>query len=154
MVSLRQAERNRAGVRRWYGDNRDDYNALRRERYASSPDQREKARLRAAKYRQDQREGLSLVSARNLTRELNGRQVKVFSTGEVAVALCRTPQMLRNWEREGLIPMSIFSDSHRLYTKKQVGLIASLLDTLKRSGGKWGAYRVQQRVDTIWKHWS
>ncbi len=132
MLSVKQqAARNREGVRRWYGENRDEYNAARRKRYAESKPAREKAQKRAAEYRAEGKKPIK----RKLTRELNGKTVEVFSTGQVAAMMGHTPQMIRNWERECLIPMSVFPDVHRLYTKRQARMIVTLSNTVKRNGG-------------------
>ncbi len=144
-----QTERNRAGVREWYRENRDEYNALRRDRYAQSKEARAKARKRAANYRNN----FATVENRGLTRELNGKMVPVLSTGEVAVMLGRTPQMIRNWEEEMLIPCSIFPDVHRLYTKKQARMLVTLANTIKRNGGRLNCTAVWKRVGIIREKW-
>ena len=142
------SERAKAQHRKWYGDNRDDYNALRRERYAASKNAREKARLRAARYRSEDHE-----IERSLTRELNGKTVDVFSTGQVAEAMGRTPQMLRNWENADMIPPSSFPDKHRLYTKAQMRMIVSLESIIGYNKGSWSHPKVKAKVRTIFKRW-
>jgi hypothetical protein len=141
-------ERNRAGVRKWYGENREDYNALRRERYAADEGQRVKARERAARYRKD-----NVEITRKLFRELKGKSVEVFSTGQVAEYLDRTPQMIRNWERASMIPPSSFPDAHRLYTQKQMDMIRSLEHVILENGGSWANPAVKARVRAIHKRW-
>lgn len=153
MLTQAQAtERSKAGVRRWYGENRDEYNALRRERYASNKGARKKARLRAATRRQEERDG-GVAIERQLTREVNGKRVEVLSTGQVAELMERTPQMLRNWEREGLIPASTFIDTHRLYTRKQTRMIVTLGRVIKRNGGTWDNTETQNYIEQIKQRW-
>ncbi len=151
VTELQKAARNREGVRRWYGENRDDYNALRRERYALNKGTRDKAVERAAIYRAEREAGREIE--RTLTRELDGKTVVVLSTGQVAAMLDRTPQMLRNWERDGLIPASVFPDEHRLYTKRQARLLVTLLNTVRRSGGSWATMPVNRRVKHTFLAW-
>lgn len=143
-----RAERNRKGVREWYKKNRDEYNAKRRERYAADEETRQKARERAERYRKE-----SPKVERQLYRELNGTRVPVFSTGQIAQAMNRTPQMLRNWEREGLIPESSFPDKHRLYTAKQRDLIIELGAVIAANKGSWSAPDVKKTVAAIHKQW-
>lgn len=149
LSETQQLKRSREGVRRWYGDNREEYNALRRQRYADNKQTRDKARHRATDYRGRQRAG-EVEIERELTRELNGKTVVVFSTGQVAELMGRTPQMLRNWEREGVIPKSIFSDKHRLYTKKQARMIVTLGRIIKKNGGVWDSPKaLKYRVSLV-----
>ena len=148
LTDNQRQERNRAGVRKWYGDNRDDYNALRRERYAADKEAREKARLRAAKYREE-----SPTIERTLFRELNGKRVRVFSTGEVAAKMKRTTQMLRNWQKDVFIPESSFEGTHRVYTKKQVNLILQLDTVLRDNNGSWASPAVKKAIANVHKRW-
>ncbi len=140
----------RKDMRQWYGENRDDYNALRRERYALNKGARDKAIERAAIYRTEREAGRQIE--RKMTREHNGKTVIVLSTGQVAGMLDRTPQMLRNWERDGLIPESVFPDEHRLYTKQQARLLVTLLNSVKRNGG-WSPWVVRERIAHTFLKW-
>ena len=142
------SERAKAQHRKWYGENREDYNALRRERYAANKESREKARLRAARYRSEDHD-----IERALTRVLNGKTVDVFSTGQVAEAMGRTPQMLRNWENADMIPPSSFPDKHRLYTKAQMRMIVSLEGIIGHNKGSWSHPKVKAKVRAISKRW-
>jgi len=149
---LQQAERSRAGVRRWYGENREEYNALRRKRYAESQEAQNKARDRATNYRGRQRAGKVEID-RKLTRELDGKTIVVLSTGQAAELMDRTPQMLRNWEREGIIPESVFPDTHRLYTKKQARMIITLGRVIKRNGGAWDSTQALKYRASMVERW-
>jgi hypothetical protein len=124
----------RASVRRWYARHREEYAALRKQRYASDPARRKKAREAAAHYREKRRKGLKVE--RILTRELNGTRVKVFTSGYVADQLKCSQQVLRNWEERGWVPPSVFPDVHRLYTLHQLELLHMLASTLR--SGEYG----------------
>jgi hypothetical protein len=137
-----------AGARRRYDKNREAHNALRRENYAHNKEARDKARARAARYRSE-----SHVIDRTLTREVNGKTVEVFSTGQVAEFIGRTPQMLRNWENANMIPPSSFGDKHRLYTKSQVRMLVSLENIIAINKGSWSHPKVKAKVRTIAKRW-
>jgi hypothetical protein len=142
------SERAKEQHRKWYHENREDYNALRRQRYRDNKEAREKARARAARYRSEEH-----TIERTLTRELNGKTVEVFSTGQVAEAMGRTPQMLRNWENSNLIPPSSFPDKHRLYTKAQMRMIVSLESIIGSNKGSWSHPKVKAKVRAIAKRW-
>lgn len=148
LTESQKAQKNREGFRRYYKQNRDEYNAKRRERYAQDKEMREKAKERAREYR-----AASSPVERKLTRELNGRRVQVFSTGQIAQEMNRTPQMLRNWEKEGMVPESIFPDKHRLYTAKQKRMIIGLGETIAANGGSWSAIPVKRAVAKMHKRW-
>lgn len=143
-----KAEANRASFRRYYEENRDEYNARRREKYQQDKETRAKARERAREYR-----AANAPVERQLIREINGRQVKVFSTGQVAQEMGRTPQMLRNWEKEGLIPESTFPDKHRLYTKRQKSMIIDLGKVIAANRGSLAAIPVRRAVARMHKRW-
>ena len=152
LTEAQRQESKRSGVRRWYGENRDDYNAVRRQRYADNKDVRNKARDRAAQRREEERD-CPIEIGRVMTREVNGKEVEVFSTGQVAAIVERTSQMIRNWERAGLIPPSIFPDSHRFYTKAQVRKLVGLANIITENGGTWTSPKVKAKVRSIHKSW-
>lgn len=147
-MDMTQTERAKAQHRRWYDENREEYNAVRRGRYAKDEESREKARQRAANYRSE-----SHTIERVLNRTLNGKVVRVYSTGEVAEAMGRTPQMLRNWENADMIPASSFPDTHRLYTRAQMRMIVALENIIGSNKGSWAHPKVKAKVRAIHKRW-
>lgn len=146
------SEHAKAQHRKWYSENREEYNALRRERYADSQESRRKARLRAADYRERVRKGEVLLVGR-VFRQVGGKAVEVYRTGQVAEIIGRTPQMLRNWENADLIPLSTFEDKHRLYTKAQVRMLVSLEKIISLNKGSWSHPKVKAKVRSIAKRW-
>jgi hypothetical protein len=147
-TAAQKAQQNREYSRSWYTENKEEYNAKRRERYKANKEQREKARERAARYRAEQPD-----IERELFRTYKGKKMRVFSTGQVAAEMNRTPQMLRNWEKEGLIPEAIFPDHHRLYTVKQKSMILQLAETIAANNGSWTAPKVKKAVSWMHKRW-
>lgn len=147
-TAAQKAQQNRDYSRNWYTENKEEYNAKRRERYKANKEQREKARERAARYRAEQPD-----IERELFRTYKGKKMRVFSTGQVAAEMNRTPQMLRNWEKEGLIPEAIFPDHHRLYTVKQKSMILQLAETIAANNGSWTAPKVKKAVSWMHKRW-
>ena len=126
-------ERNRESVRRWYRSHSEEYNTKRRDRYSKDPSIREKAQLRAKLYRDSKRNGRAIE--RELYRTVNGSNVQVYTSGQVAEIIGRTPQMLRNWQSNGWIPQPSIPGKHRLYTDNQVDLIDEFNTTLMDAGG-------------------
>src|SRR6187402_3302917 len=81
----RTLERNREGVRRWYYAHREEYAEVRRRRYATDADRREKAVRRARLYREEaKRLG---PSGNALTRVYKGKTIEVYTTGYVAAEI-------------------------------------------------------------------
>lgn len=156
-------EKNRETVRKWYHGHSEEYNDLRRQRYAEDKEVREKARQRAREYRNRRRKGAS-ISSDPVWRYVNGsgacdyghgRRIRVWSTGQIAEIIGATPQMLRNWERKGWIPDSIFPDKHRLYTGEQVNLIVEFAGFMKQYRAKPSKYKGQlaELIDNIKEQW-
>ena len=148
------SEKAKAGVRKWYANHREEFNALRREKYAKSIDSRKKARVRAARYRQGKREGITID--RELYRTVAGKSLRVYTTGQVAEQLECSAQMIRNWEARGWIPNSVFPDSHRLYLKHQVALISKLNTKMANRKANSRASRIEivhQWQDSILGKW-
>lgn len=125
------SERSRESVRRWYAAHRDEYNAKRRARYSKGAEVARKARQRAQDYRDSVRDGRGIERA--LYRVVDGAQVRLFTTGEIAEKLGCSAQMIRNWEAKGWIPPTVFPDSHRLYMAHQVALISKLYAKMSKS---------------------
>lgn len=163
-MSDRNQDRSRSGVRKWYHGNADEYNAARREKYANDPEARQKAVDRAREYRARRRVG-GMQEFKPLYRYVNrlgnscvygaGTRVRVWTTGMVATSIGATPQMLRNWGRKGWIPLSQFSDTHRLYTNHQCRLIkrlAKFMVKYRKSPSKYGP-KLAVLVDSIAAQW-
>jgi hypothetical protein len=148
MTMLVEVKNTKEGISsNWYDNNREAYNELRRQRYAKNKDVRDKACQRAARYRKE-----SPIIERKLYRVVKGKKVEVFSTGQVAEMIGRTPQVLRNWERAALIPPSIFPDKHRLYTKPQVAMLVSLAQVTS-AGHSWASPEVKTKVRKVKQSW-
>lgn len=157
-------ERSRETVRRWYHGHADEYNEKRRQKYQDDPDARKRARERARKYRERRRKG-NAVSDDPLYRYVNGSgpceygvgtRIEVWTTGQIAEELGATPQMLRNWEKKGWIPDSIFPDKHRLYTGHQKSLIigfAMFMSSYRKSPKKYKK-QLADEVENMKNLWS
>lgn len=157
------AENKRGTVRKWYHGHSETYNESRRQKYASNLEAREKARERARVYRERRRTGVGQTES-PLWRYVNGegsceygqgKRIPVWTTGQIAEDIGCTPQMLRNWERKGWIPASMFPDKHRLYTQNQAGLItllAAFMSNYRTSPKKYKP-ELQKLVAIIAEQW-
>lgn len=139
------SERARASVRRWYAQHREEYSALRKKRYRSDPQRREKARKAAARYRKARAKGKPVE--RTLTRIYKGKEVPVFTTGYIADRISVSTPVLRSWHERGYLPPTLFPESrHRLYTARQVELVRLLADTLKTHSRVGVSREAKQKV--------
>lgn len=61
---------------------------------------------------------------------INGKDVELYTIGELADRLDRQRQTLRKWERDGIIPQALFRSktNRRLYTKAQCDAIVSVVE--------------------------
>jgi hypothetical protein len=128
---MTKLEKARANFQKWYQANREEYNALRRMRYAKTPAVKKKARTQAAKYREERRAGR--FSERPLFREVNGIPTRVYTLGQVSEITGIPQQTLRNWEAKNRIPPTVFPGTHRLYLKHQVQLLRVLAERMNRA---------------------
>lgn len=147
-------ERNRESVRRWYSSHSEEYNTKRRDRYSKDQSIREKAQLRAKTYRESKRSGRKIE--REVYRTLNGTTEQVYTSGQVAEIIGRTPQMLRNWQSNGWIPQPTIPGKHRLYTENQVQLIDDFNIDLADSGGakRITVEGVKKLSSYVYEEWS
>lgn len=61
---------------------------------------------------------------------IHGKEVELYSIGELAEMLDRERQTIRKWERAGIIPAATFrtKSGRRLYTKEQVEAIVKAVE--------------------------
>ena len=137
---------------RWYEDNKSTFNKARRSRYHTDPGYRDKVlrwnrESRQKKRASEEQEHRAEVQARRVvlptrrwkteTMMLRKGSTKVeermFSIGALAEVLGRSIQVIRLWEREGVISKTPHRNAKgdRLYTAKQM---QEILDHLTRAG--------------------
>ena len=116
----------------WWGENKADYNAQRRERYRTDPAYRKRAQetVRASR----ERHGKKIVQPdgsvfRHLIKKKKTR-VKVWRIGFVADALDVTVRTIRYWQAMELIPLPIVEGPQRYYTAPQIDAMVRLKDQL------------------------
>lgn len=114
----------------WYTRNKEKFNQLRREKYHSTPELREKYVERQRGYRKS-----AAVVGKPRLRKIDGMEVEVFRIGYTSKVVGRSEDVIRRWESEKIIPKPlVLGGKHRYYTKVQVLLmkeLAELMDVLK-----------------------
>ena len=120
----------------WYEKNRVERNERRREKYAANADLRARERERVRKYRAQQQ--VPEDEKGRVFREWKGKRVEVFRIGTVAEMTETNAGVIRRYEKEGLIPPSVFGGENRLYTAGQVTLIDEICQFKRntRYGGR------------------
>lgn len=136
--------------RNWYANNREEYNAKRRERYAKDKGMRQKARQNAKR----QRQKTDSVNTEPVLREVSGRTIKVYRTAAAGAMIGRSPETIRTWIKNGWIPDHPDGWTHRTFTKKQIKLLQRLANVIEkyRYDDKYQD-RLEAVVASIQKQW-
>lgn len=119
----------------WYERHAESFNEERKQKYASDPELRERARVAAKDYRQRR-------SARTDIPDTN--KAGLSTSSRVAAILGITRQTLMNWEGRGLVPRP--QGKHRLYTEKQVDLLEDLHQSLNTPD-------LESAKSELWQQW-
>ena len=143
-------KRNEA-YKRWYDAHRDEFNALRRDRYKRDPILRKKAQAQARTYRNSgpyDPGGPRVV-------QVGHSKVTLYSTSQVACRLGVSTQVLRKWEASRYIPMVDREGSHRVYRSHQIRLIEKLVTVVNRyrQSSKILFEKREEVVKFIWLRW-
>lgn len=110
----------------WYEKNKEAYNESRRKKYKEDPAIREKYLTRQKSYRSK-----NPYASKVSVREVDGADVEVFRIGMVAKYVGRSVDVIRQWEKLGIIPTpSVVGEAHRQYTKNQIALLKELAELI------------------------
>lgn len=137
----------RAYNRRYYLKKKHDISVRRKQKYASDPGYREKARRSArARYKKD----LKSFDKRGgyTVKRVDGREL--FTISYVATLTSRKEDVIRSWEKQGVIPLSTYTDTRgwRLYTDKQIRFLVRAFKQYDE--GAWSKDIVQQYLNKYW----
>lgn len=71
------------------------------------------------------------------TYTIQGKDVDLFTIGELADQLDRQRQTIRKWEKQGIIPAATFrsKSGRRLYTTKQIDAIVNTVNQFELKQG-------------------
>lgn len=108
----------------FYQANKDRISKKRKELYAKDPKYRALQKKRSQAYRQNRRS--AALMDREIYRNINGENVRVYSTGMVAELMKCSGQHIRNMQQQGIIPPCTIEGTHLLFTKAQVNKILNL----------------------------
>jgi hypothetical protein len=149
-TTAQKDEKAKRKFRNWYENNREDYNAQRRERYKQNKELRDKARENARK----QRAKDAVVDTSPVLRKVKGRTIKVYRTAAAGTMIGRSPETIRTWIKNGWVPDQDDEWSHRTFTKGQIKLMQRLANVIEkyRYAPDYQA-RVDKVVASIAKQW-
>jgi hypothetical protein len=106
----------------WYKKNGAARNAKRRERYHDDPIYRSKVIAVSTAYKKQHPQ-----SPKGSFKVVNGSEVPVLRIGAFAKILHRTVLTIRNWQRDGFLPMpTAGTTTHRVYLHSQLELTKKL----------------------------
>lgn len=144
-------EKKNAGVRRWYKENREQYNLERRRKYAFDGQTSKDAVNRSREYRSKAKG--KPVSRSIYLADKNGA-VELFSSGTVAQKFNRTAQTLRSWETRQWIPRPhVEGLSQRFYTREQIDLIKKIVDFIDEHKGSTTSPEFEAVVEEVHQNW-
>jgi hypothetical protein len=142
------ADKTRRTFKDWYGENADDLNARRRERYATDKEHREHVRKvnREASARRRAESAAEKAEAQKEVKlakgtgwrtekvEVDGVFVTMFTIGALAQATGLSISTLRVWERRGFLPETPYRSSRgdRLYPLELVEKSRKAIRTARR----------------------
>jgi DNA-binding transcriptional MerR regulator len=132
--------------KRWYDDNKEEFNDTRRKRYKTDPEYRERVNAQNRKLREEKKK-LREKEKKAETRAIRVRSkalpwkvhtlgsdgTPLFSIGALAKAIGRSVLTIRLWEKRGLIPKTAFlsGKGDRLYTAE---MIEEIVERLRSEG--------------------
>ena len=160
--------------RAWWARVKDERNAERRRRYredaAYRKAQQQRVVERRTRLRQEAEKTMNELKDTNLPKprarrpmrprtmpvEIDGVRLEVtmYTTGALAVALDRTSQSLRLWERQGILPEALYRDdrSRRLYTEDQVrGIVSVFEQHADEKLLSWADSIIPQELAALWE---
>jgi len=137
----------------WYGDNKEDYNAKRRARYHGDKEYRKRVQSYTRRYREGRPQKES-ISGGVFMIKVNGKTVKGYRTGAVAVKLGVKAEAIRYLEKKGYILKAVVSGKNRTYTFRQISLIKKAFDARYRfNNGMMTQEEVTAVKETIKREW-
>lgn len=151
-MSEKKPEQGTTAFKKWYDNNKKEFNAKRRARYHKDKEYREKAQENSKRRREVKATAKPAPGPE--VREHNGEEVLVYTVVQASERIGRSTATIRSWERRGLIPKPIFPGHARRYTKNQIDLLASMVAEADKHTSKHEQNRVYvDHVRTLETHW-
>ena len=146
-----KTKKNQEKFAKWYELHGDERNAKRRDKYRKNKAFREAEKKRV----QAHRESNPSSGPRITYRELDGKDAVVVRIGEAANRAGTSPEIIRRYEAEGLIPLPTWDDEpQRLYTHAQCKLIKEIADLRRETRAHSENEAIQKLVARIFKRWN
>ena len=143
-------EKSKKKFRNWYANNRNEFNAKRREKYAEDPGVRDKARANA----RHQRAKVSDPDTGPVLRVVSGRTLKVYRAAAAGAMIGRSPETIRTWIRNGWVPDVDDGWTHRTFTKGQINLMRRLANVIEKYRyAPDYKERIERVVASVHKQW-
>lgn len=88
------------------------------------------------------------------TYVIDGKELEMFTIGELAFRLDRQRQTLRKWENNGIIPQAIYRSgaNRRLYTKGQIEAIVDCVNKHQIKQGQPIPLQFKEEVKKAFDH--
>ena len=131
----------------YYAKKKEDILAKRKQKYWSDPNHRAKVRAKSRRrYRQLLRSPNKRIGY--TTKRKNSKDL--FSISYVCDVVGKQPSTIRALERDGHIPMTLFTDSRgwRLYTDRQIDLLSYAFSNYDDK--KWTKEEMQKYLTYHW----
>lgn len=117
---------------KWYqSKGREAHSERRKKRYHEDAEYREQVLAR----NREVKEKIRVPLDGRIVRYIEGHKELVYRIGQVSEKIGKSPAIIRDWEKLGLIPAPSVTEARRIYTEIQVGLMKSLADALNEAKG-------------------
>lgn len=136
LFNARLGSMSREYYQKWYEANKDRRNAARRERYQRDGTYRARQVSAARDYRAGGRKAdvEATTGPSAVMYVAPGKEVALWTIGDIARTLGITTQTIRVWEIRGLLPAPTIDSGKRMYTKKQAKYITKLHEKMQKCG--------------------
>lgn len=154
MKTKSKVEDGTSQFQRWYKEKGEKLNKDRKSKYHSDPEYRQSVLDRQARYRQNNPPASR--ARQKITRIVEGAEVEVVRMGDLVKMIGRSENIIRNWEKRGIIPKPSIESKHRYYTLRQVALLkelADIIDVCQVEGREVLQTAIETKSSHIHKHW-
>jgi len=80
--------------------------------------------------------------------EIGGKETVLFTSGIMAAVIHRTPQVVRLWERTGILPETPFRNElgHRYYTREMIDVVKESVSGFATAGKVGGVLKHKDQI--------
>lgn len=145
----------------YYERNKEKLSEARKKKYHEDKEHREKIKENSREYRERNRKLEGFVGDLRgrkkgplppMEHEINGKKVKVYTTGYMARYLGMATSTLRSWIKKGLIPETgIWISNRRYWTRQMMDAVKTAIEQC--STEKVGQYKNSQFSELVMSNW-